>query len=77
LGGFANLSDGSTLLSPGLRYSVADNADLHLGGFIGLGKPPLITPAPAPALPGSQAIVLRSEFGNLAPTGFLQMMASF
>lgn len=77
LGGFANLSDGSTLLSPGLRCSVADNADLHLGGFIGLGKPPLITPAPAPALPGSQAIVLRSEFGSLAPTGFLQMMASF
>ena len=36
----ANLTDPSALLIPGLTWSVSENADLSIGGFLGLGERP-------------------------------------
>ncbi len=87
LAAFTNLDDQSALLSPSLTVSVADNAELALGGFIGIGDPPedidpidLIDPATLQPLPSDEAarrLGVQSEFGMVAPTFFIQMKSSF
>jgi len=72
-----NLADPSALLGPSLHWSVADNADLVVGGYYGLGDRPTDPKLPAidpvtgqPLGPTDPAhlIEARSEFG-LSPAG--------
>jgi len=84
---FANLEDSSALLSPTLTCSVADNAELMTGAFIGLGARPedvdpmdLVDPATFQPLPDEEAarrLGVQSEFGLVAPTFFVQMKSTF
>lgn len=64
LGVVANLEDPSALLTPSLAWSVADEATVGVGGFVGLGKRP-------------QGLALGSEFGTYPITGFAQVSAYF
>ena len=83
----ANLQDPSAMLAPNLSWSVSENADLSLGGYVGLGKHPdevdpldLINPATfQPWGPKKLAsrLGIRSEFGLIPVTTFLQMRAYF
>ncbi len=59
-----NLRDGSTLLSPGLTWSLADEVSLRLGAFAGLG-------------PGARGLELRSEHGATPFIGFAALSAFF
>lgn len=67
---FVNLTDGSVLAAPSLTWSIADNAELAAGGFVGLGRRP-----ETPALPPGFGI--RSEFGLYPAVGFVSGRAWF
>ncbi|TVQ92110.1 MAG: hypothetical protein EA397_07995 [Deltaproteobacteria bacterium] len=69
-GSFLNLTDGSVLGAPSLTWSIADNAELAAGGFVGLGRRPQ-----TPALPPSFGV--RSEFGLYPAVGFVSGRAWF
>ncbi|MEE2750817.1 MAG: hypothetical protein VX519_05260 [Myxococcota bacterium] len=69
-----NLEDGSALLSPSLSLSVAGNADVILGGFLGLGERPRNVEL-ADVIAGNAGI--RSEFGFYPSTLFVQTRAYF
>lgn len=58
-----NLTDPSALVAPVLSWSVAENADVVAGGYLGLGARP------------QEAV--RSEYGLLPGTAFAQMKAYF
>jgi len=92
LGGFAllNLDDGSALLSPSAHWSVADEVDLLLGGYFGVGEHPekRVPWMPAQAGTGAAAadsglmdparfIKVNSEFGLVSSTVFVEMKAYF
>ncbi len=87
LTGFANLEDKSALLSPSLACSVADNAELLVGAFLGLGARPeevdlmdLVDPVSFQPLPKEEAarrLGVQTEFGMVAPTFFVQMKSAF
>jgi hypothetical protein len=82
-----NLQDPSGMLAPNLSWSVAENADLSLGAYAGLGKRPdevdpldLINPETfQPYGPKQIAgrLGIQSEFGLIPVTTFLQMRAYF
>ncbi len=84
---FVNLEDTSALLSPMVSCSVADNADLLAGAFIGLGArskevDPMdlvdpVTMQPLPAEEAARHMGVQSEFGLVAPTFFLQLKSAF
>jgi hypothetical protein len=84
---FANLEDSSALLSPTLTCSVADNAELMTGAFIGLGARAkdvdpmgLVDPVSSQPLPDEETarrLGVQSEFGLVAPTFFVQMKSTF
>ena len=59
-----NLQDGSTLVSPGLTWSLADEVSLRLGAFLGLG-------------PSARGPELRSEHGATPLIGFAALTAFF
>lgn len=59
-----SLHDGSTLLSPGLEWSLADEVSLRLGAFAGIG-------------PGAVNGTLRSEHGATPFIGFAALSAFF
>lgn len=72
-----NLADPSALLGPSLGWSVADNADLAVGGYYGLGSRPKdpqmpaldpVTGQPLGPIDPAHLIEPRSEFG-LTPAG--------
>lgn len=70
---FFNLSDGSTLISTSVEYSLSDNWYLDLGAFWGLGSR-------AVSLPDSQgnpATTLRSEFGYYPDNYFMSIRGYF
>ncbi len=64
----ANLTDPSMLLSPGLSWSVSDNADVLAGAYVGLGE--------RPELEGF-TFTTNSELGLYPAAGFLQMRSYF
>jgi len=59
LAGILNVVDGSTLWQPRLAFSISDNSDLGVYGWIGMGAPPRVE---------GENVTLGSEFG-MAPTG--------
>lgn len=59
-----SLRDGSTLVSPGLTWSLADEISLRLGAFAGIG-------------PGAEGTGLRSEHGATPLIGFAALSAFF
>jgi len=59
-----SLHDGSSLLSPGLTWSLADEISLRLGAFAGIG-------------PGAERDRLRSEHGATPLVGFAALSAFF
>jgi hypothetical protein len=59
-----SLQDGSSLLSPGLTWSLADELSLRLGAFAGVG-------------PGAEPTRLRSEHGATPFVGFAALSAFF
>ena len=81
-----NILDGSALLSPGLSWSISDNADLVFGAMFALGKKPadieltdlirddgsLIT-----ADDIGEVFKPRSEFGLMPQTAYLQINSYF
>ncbi len=74
----ANLADPSALLAPGLRWSVSDESEVLVGGYVGLGQRPGQPSLPALArgdLVG--AIPVHSEFGLMPATFFLQWASRF
>lgn len=84
---FSNVDDGSALVSPSLAWSISDNADLSAGGFIGWGEGPdevdpldLIDPTTLQPLPDqamARRLGVRSEYGLISPTFFIQMKSAF
>ena len=81
-----NMLDGSALLSPGLRWSISDNADLVAGLMVSLGKRPedleladLFGPngLPIGEEDFSQVFRPRSEFGLYPQTAYLQINSYF
>jgi hypothetical protein len=69
-----SLTEASLLLTPSIRWSIADNADLGLGGFVGIGKRPSTD---VDALTLLQTGGLRSEFGTYPGVVFLQLRSWF
>ena len=65
--GLVNAGDGSGLVGLSALYSVADEADLLLGGFVPWGRDPVLGPSPA----------LRSEFGASPLTIYLESRVFF
>ena len=63
-----NLTDPSALLSPGVSWSVSDNADVLLGAYVGLGERPDID---------LLSFAANSEFGLYPAAGYLQMRSYF
>jgi hypothetical protein len=59
-----NLQDGSSLVSPGLNWSLTDEVSLRLGAFAGLGS-------------GATGTELRSEHGAIPLIGFAALSAFF
>jgi len=72
--GLVNLGDGSALVAPGLSFSVAEDVDLVAGGFLGLGERPADVDL-AQIFAGDMG--LKSEFGLLPHTAYLQMKSWF
>jgi hypothetical protein len=80
-----SFTDASHLLTPSLRWSVSDNAEVAVGGFVGLGKRPGDVQAVTPTGPdGSltdadlvRALGIRSEFGTYPGVVFTQVRAYF
>ncbi len=70
-----NVEDPSALLAPAVSWSVAENADLAVGMYAGLGR----RPGEVDLLEffGDQDAKVRSEFGLYPTVGFLQMKAYF
>lgn len=79
----SNLRDPSALLSLNGSWSVADNADVVFGGYVGLGASPdtilVDFPGGVPEAPSSETIrqSVNSEFGLYPSTAFLQIRAYF
>jgi len=82
-----NLTDPSALLTPGLSWSISDNASLGAGAFVGLGQRPdevdpldLIDPTTFQPLPDDEIarrMGLNSEFGLYPGALFLNVAAYF
>jgi len=81
-----NLIDASALLSPGLSWSISDNADLVVGAMLALGKRPadielqdLFLPDGSPIGEDDISSVFRprSEFGLYPHTAYLQINSYF
>jgi len=64
LAAIGNLEDASAMLLPGLSVSVADNADLSLGAYVGLGKRP-------------DGLSFESELGFVPTTAYTRMAMYF
>lgn len=60
----ANVEDPSAMVIPGVNVSVADNADLSAGAYLGLGKRP-------------EGLTFRSELGFLPTTAYARMAMYF
>lgn len=69
-----NLLDQSVLLSPSLALSLSDNANLSIGGFVGIGERPTDLALERILTVGPQ---IQSEFGLLPGTLFLQLRNYF
>lgn len=67
LSAIANLADPSALLAPGLAWNVAEEAEVSLGIWMGLGRPPALR---------SSDLLVRSEFG-LYPTALFLRAATY
>lgn len=73
-----NLRDPSALLSAGASWSIADDAELLFGGYLGLGAPPDPVDLAELALdPGALAGSVNSEFGLYPSMGWLQVRTYF
>jgi len=57
----ANLNDGSFVVAPSADYNVAENVDLAVGAYLGIGRRPEAAPESPPDAPVPG--LLRSEFG--------------
>ncbi|MCB9680163.1 MAG: hypothetical protein H6733_01720 [Alphaproteobacteria bacterium] len=83
LGVIANCTDPSFLLLPSVSWSVAANADLAFGGYVGLGRRPegrTLDLANLPASPTAadlSVVTPRSELGTYPATLFVQARAYF
>lgn len=81
LASMINLTDPSALLIPSLGWSVASNAEVALGGYIGVGKraeqrtPVFTGDADADADELVRSLGVRSEFGTYPGVAFLQLKA--
>ncbi|MBI5497570.1 MAG: hypothetical protein HY904_21340 [Deltaproteobacteria bacterium] len=69
----ANLGDPSLAVGPSLTWSVSDEAVVVAGLYTPVGAPPDREPTGDPARP----VRLRSEFGTMPQSAFLQMKAYF
>lgn len=67
LAAIVNLADPSALLSPGIAWSVSDNAEVSFGVWAGLGKRPTDGDLPE----------IHSEFGLYPTAAFLRMATYF
>ena len=77
----ANLQDPSALVAPTFSWSVAGNAEVGVGAYMGLGKRPDVE-VETYVIPGVgetevEIPVLESEFGLYPVMGFAQMRAYF
>lgn len=68
----ANLGDPSALVAPSLSWSVANNASLSAGAYLGLGPRPELAVLNGIAIPD-----LQSEFGAVPVTVFVSMGSYF
>lgn len=82
----ANLGDPSMLLAPGFTWSVASNADLTVGGYVGIGERPdemdemdLLNPDFTLKSEDEmlRAIPIRSEFGLTPAMTYVQLKLYF
>lgn len=85
----ANLRDPSALLSLGAGWSVADNAELAFGGYVGLGEAPdivdlefaidpeTLTPGLIPPTDADLAESVNSEFGLYPAMAYVQVRTYF
>ena len=69
LGGYVNLRDPSALVSTQARYDVAQNVDLALLWYSGIGRRPTLTPTSPNPIP----ITTPSEFGLYGHTAILHL----
>ncbi len=72
-----SFSDSSNLVSPTIRYSVADEAEFLCGATIGLGKRPSTEQITLGGLPVYEFPVPESEFGTYPDTFFLEFKFYF
>lgn len=76
-----NIEDGSAFVAPSLGWSLASNAELGFGGFVGLGKRAGVTSQTFTGPSGTALEVdvpqLRSEFGTYPAVAFLQLKTYF
>ncbi len=69
-----NLTQPSTLILPGISWSIAGNADLAAGAYLPVGeRPETRTPTLEDPLP----VAIRSEFGTYPFSAYLQVRAYF
>lgn len=72
-----NPLDGSAFVAPNLAWSVANNVDVVLGGFVGLGKRPDDVELVDLLVPIDQQTYLGSEFGTYPGVAFAQAKIYF
>lgn len=83
LAGFLNLTDPSALIAPTVAWSAAQNVDVALGGFVGIGAAPrgrTLDPAAlpdAPTLSDLAVVVPQSELGTYPASLFAKVGVSF
>lgn len=70
-----NLADPSAMVGPGISWSVADNASVIGGVYLGLGQRPGNVANAEPAVPSS--VPVRSEFGLVPTTAYISMASHF
>jgi hypothetical protein len=68
-----SLSDGSTVLQPGLTYSAADEVDVVAGAVVALGPRPRIETGSS----GLPAVKYRSEFGSYPNVLYVEVKTYF
>ncbi len=83
LGTFVNLTDPSALFAPSLSWSAAQNVDLALGGYVGIGRPATGRELDVDALPENPdledlaVVVPQSEFGSYPANLFAKVAVYF
>jgi len=76
-----NIEDGSAFVAPNLSWSVGNNTELAVGGFVGLGERPGVRTqsftTPGGGVVDAEVPQLASEFGTYPGVAFLQLRTYF